>query len=235
MPNRIVREGIIDSSRMEELVRDGGWGAEVFYRRLHQVVDDFGRFDARASVLRARCYPTVLDIVREADVQRWIAACVKAVLVRLYEVDGRAYLEVADFRQFARAKTSKFPDPPPEMHCNRTADAMHMRPYSEAETKAQPPNPPAGGLLDVPVFLKAWEKFLHHRQEKKKPVTRTNGESMLKKFEEWGVERAVAALEYTVLKGWQGIAEPDKPHPRSAMTPSRGEAPNQPMKRIVKT
>lgn len=111
MPSRVIREGIIDSIRIERLVRDGGWPAECFYRRLHQVVDDYGRFDGRVSMIRARCYPTLLDLVREVDVQRWIAACEKAGLIRLYTSQGRACLDVLDFRQHARS-SSKYPNPP---------------------------------------------------------------------------------------------------------------------------
>jgi hypothetical protein len=126
MPNRILREGILDSARMEALVRDAGWQAECFYRRLISVVDDFGCFDGRPSVLRARCFPTLLELVREADVSRWIAACVKSGLIVLYTVDGRNYVEVSDFRQFTRAKQRKFPPPPDGMQRRCNADATQM-------------------------------------------------------------------------------------------------------------
>ena len=53
MPNRILREGILDSDRVNKL----SWGAEVFYRRLMSVVDDFGRFDARIDLLKSKLYP----------------------------------------------------------------------------------------------------------------------------------------------------------------------------------
>ena len=136
MPNRIIREGIIDSPRVESLVRDAGWPAEVFYRRLQQIVDDFGRFDGRLSMLKARCYPTVIDLVRDAELERWIAACVKARLLRIYEVSGNRYLELLDFRQQMRAKTSKWPEP--LAAC--AADATHVQASAhcirEAETEA---------------------------------------------------------------------------------------------------
>lgn len=108
MPNRLLREGIISSERVDQL----DWPAEVFYRRLMSVVDDFGRFDGRPKVILAACYPLKAGHVREADIQRWIAACVKAGLVRLYSVDKRSYLLLVDFRQLIRAKKSKYPDPP---------------------------------------------------------------------------------------------------------------------------
>jgi hypothetical protein len=42
MPVRILREGILTSERVDTLSP----AAEVFYRRLMSVVDDFGRFSA---------------------------------------------------------------------------------------------------------------------------------------------------------------------------------------------
>lgn len=107
MPNRILREGILSSERVNSL----DWNAEVFYRRLMSVVDDYGRFSANLSLLRASLYPLKLDTVREANLERLLAAVEQARLVRLYEVAGKRYLELLDFRQQVRAK-SKYPEPP---------------------------------------------------------------------------------------------------------------------------
>lgn len=107
MPTRLIREGIIASDRVNEL----DWPAEVFYRRLLNKVDDHGLYDARPSILRASLYPLALDRVREADVQRWIAACVKAGLIRLYEAEGKPYLLVLDTRWQVRSE-AKYPLPP---------------------------------------------------------------------------------------------------------------------------
>jgi hypothetical protein len=103
--------------------------AEVFYRRLLNVVDDFGRFDGRVRILSAQCFPTLLEIVRESDVSRLLAACEKAGLIRLYQVDSYSYLEVLNFRQFTRAKSSKYPAPGADamhMQCRCSADAVQM-------------------------------------------------------------------------------------------------------------
>lgn len=108
MPNRILREGILTSPRMAKL----GWAEEVFYRRLHSVVDDFGRYYADAGLLRAACYPRQLNKVSDSDIGKWLGACSDAALVRVYPAqDGESYLEVLDFAQQVRAKKSKFPDP----------------------------------------------------------------------------------------------------------------------------
>lgn len=107
MPSRIIREGILTSPRMAKL----GWPEEVFYRRLHSVVDDFGRYYADHGLLRAACYPRQLSKVSDPDIGKWLRACVDAALVRVYPAkDGENYLEVLDFGQQVRAKKSKFPD-----------------------------------------------------------------------------------------------------------------------------
>lgn len=108
MPNRIVREGIITSEPVNAL----GWAEECFYRRLHSVVDDFGRFHANLSLLRAACYPLRLNDVSDQDVGKWLSVCESKGLVRVYEVDGKRFLEVEKFDQQVRAKKSKFPQPP---------------------------------------------------------------------------------------------------------------------------
>lgn len=108
MPNRILREGILTSQRMASL----GWPEEVFYRRLHSVVDDFGRYFADFGLLRAACYPRQLNRVSDSDIGKWLQGIADAGLVRVYPAqDGERYLEVLDFKQQVRANKSKFPQP----------------------------------------------------------------------------------------------------------------------------
>lgn len=108
MPNRVLREGILTSERVNDL----SWPAEVFYRRLMSAVDDFGRFWAKPDLLRAALYPLRLDKVGNPDVVKWIGETREAGLVRTYTVEGKEYLQLLDFRQQVRAAKSKFPHPP---------------------------------------------------------------------------------------------------------------------------
>lgn len=121
MPNRILREGILTSERVNEL----SWPAEVFYRRLMSAVDDFGRFWGKPDLLRAALYPLRLDKVGNPDVVKWIGETREAGLVRTYTVDGKEYLQLLDFRQQVRAAKSKFPEPTSE--CIATATQTHSR------------------------------------------------------------------------------------------------------------
>jgi hypothetical protein len=108
MPDRIVRAVILTSESVNKL----SWAAEVFYRRLFSIVDDYGRYDARATLLRAHLYPLKIDRVSDVDVGKWLTECVTAALVNVYQVSNQPYLEIAKFGQRVRADKSKFPPPP---------------------------------------------------------------------------------------------------------------------------
>lgn len=104
MPTRMVRDGILTSDRINALSTN----AELFYRRLMSVVDDYGRFPSNPQLLRASCYPLKLDSVKEDSISKHLAECVDARLIVLYTVDSKAYLEVQDFGQRINGKP-KYP------------------------------------------------------------------------------------------------------------------------------
>jgi hypothetical protein len=106
MPNRIIREGWIDSERISRLSA----AEECFFLRLCLKADDFGRYTANLKLLKSALYP-LRDDVRDTDIARNLAAAQETGLIRCYEVEGKRYLVIPDFRQRNRASTSKFPDP----------------------------------------------------------------------------------------------------------------------------
>ena len=108
MPNRVLRDGILTSERIDQL----NWAEEVFYRRLMSVVDDYGRYYAKPELLISACYPLRIRKVSDSDVAKFLTACVSAGLVSTYQAnDGKWYVQIVDFGQRIQAK-SKFPDPP---------------------------------------------------------------------------------------------------------------------------
>jgi hypothetical protein len=106
MPVRILREGILTSERVDLLSP----AAEVFYRRLMSVVDDFGRYYANPKLLRSACYP-LKEKLESEQVLQWMNECVSAGLIVAYQHENKDYLQVERFCQQVRAKKSKFPDP----------------------------------------------------------------------------------------------------------------------------
>jgi hypothetical protein len=107
MPNRVIRDGILTSEKVDKLSEP----AELFYRRLMSVVDDFGRYSAHPTLLRSSCYPLRIDAKTNRDMESYLCECQSAGLLIVYEADGKRYLEMSDFRQRLRVMSSKCPSP----------------------------------------------------------------------------------------------------------------------------
>jgi hypothetical protein len=138
MPSRILREGILTSRPISNLSEE----AELFYRRLMSVVDDYGRFEDDPEVLLLRCFPFRLRDWNIERVERCIAevsqmrcTCVaddtqmSSTLLTRYCVAGRKYLQINNFRQTTRAK-SKCPDPA----CVASATQKGLAPNTNTNT-----------------------------------------------------------------------------------------------------
>lgn len=83
----------------------------------------------------------------------------------------------------------------------------------EEKTKdKEPPAPPVPPALASPEFERAWADWQQHRREIKKPLKPTMIAAQLRAFEKMGTARAIAAIDFTIEKGWQGIREPDIGH-----------------------
>lgn len=114
MPTRLLRDGIIASPRINSLSAE----AELFYRRLMSVVDDFGCYYGSPANIRPAVYPLLLDDdnpfgrrYTDDQVRAYIGECVEQRLVTVYQVDGVKYLRIENFQQQTRTKP-KFPHPP---------------------------------------------------------------------------------------------------------------------------
>lgn len=126
MPTRVVREGILTSEAVNSLSQ----GAELFYRRLMSVVDDYGRYEAHPAVLLPACYPRQVDKVTVAMVAKWLTECAQAIsteeddpkpLITLYSVRGKKYLQLNKFGQRTRTDSKC---PPPDVHNDGQRDCQ---------------------------------------------------------------------------------------------------------------
>lgn len=108
MPDRIIKESICTSDTLNQLTDF----EERFWHRLTVNCDDYGRFDARPAVLKARLFP-LMDGKTQKNMIDTLNRLASVGLVELYEVDGRPFLHVVtwDKYQRIRAKRSKFPEP----------------------------------------------------------------------------------------------------------------------------
>ena len=106
---------------------------EVFFVRLIQCADDYGRFHGSPALLKAYLYP--LKDKRVADMTRLVAECERAGLIASYEVNGKRYIEIRKFGQRIRLKTpGKFPPPP----AGCPADARHMPDTCRTDARHMP-------------------------------------------------------------------------------------------------
>lgn len=110
MNDRLIRGGIIDSERVNSL----SWAAECFYRRLQSLVDDYGNYDGREAIIRTNAFKLKLNQVSESDVLSWLQVCEKAELISFYQVEGKDYLHLKDFRQKKRWMKRHYPPCPEE-------------------------------------------------------------------------------------------------------------------------
>ena len=107
MPNRVIKESICTSDTIDQL----SWFEEVFFYRLIVNCDDYGRFDARTAILKARLFP--LKSVTEKQISDALHKLSTVGIVTIYEHDGRPYLQLVTWEkhQQIRAKKSKYPAP----------------------------------------------------------------------------------------------------------------------------
>lgn len=102
MPNRLVREGLMESEAVLSLPVEGRWLFVIIILS----ADDVGLFEA-----------TEFKLARRADVNRDLASklmqmLADADLIRLYVIETKRYGFIPKFRQRLQIKTSKHPLPP---------------------------------------------------------------------------------------------------------------------------
>ncbi len=104
MPNRVLRDWTA-SEKIDTLSE----GAEVFFVRLIMKADDFGLYSANPKFLRSTLFP--LKEISENKVLQWLEECRNAGIIRLYNHENKAYLEIINFDQRTRIKNAKYPTP----------------------------------------------------------------------------------------------------------------------------
>lgn len=137
MPNRLVREGLMESEPVLSLPVEGRW---LFVIVLLSA-DDLGLFEA-----------TEFKLARRADVNRDMAGkllqmLADADLVRLYMAsDGKRYGFIPKFRQRVQIKTTKHPLPPAALYQD---DEDALKKINELAPKTTVGAPVGSGWTDV--------------------------------------------------------------------------------------
>lgn len=140
LPNRILRDGILRSEKIASVSPM----AELFFRRLMSVVDDFGRYYAHPSLLLSDCFPIRPSWADEETLSMWIGECETSGLVGCYQVESTLYLEIIGFGQRLRpGQSSKFPESAGKIRGPREKSAFARAsspPPTTPPTTATPPN-----------------------------------------------------------------------------------------------
>lgn len=109
MPNRILKETICTSDDINALTHF----EEVVFYRLIVTVDDYGRFDARLPILKARLFPLKPDVTLK-NIETAISKLVSVGLVSLYTVEGDPFLRLPAWSKHQRLRKTKAKFPAPE-------------------------------------------------------------------------------------------------------------------------
>jgi len=116
--------------------------AEILYYRILVTVDDFGRYDARPSMVKAACFP-IKDTITATKTETLMRELVEHGLVVVYEVEGKPYLQMCKWDNVPRAKESKYPAHEHDCThmytdvCNTHTDAPLTVTKTETETKTK--------------------------------------------------------------------------------------------------
>lgn len=105
MPNRLIRDGLLESEAVLSLPVEARW----LYLSILLSADDVGLFEA-----------TPFRLARRADIRRELAdklvqMLADSDLIRLYRVDGKAYGFVPKYGQRIQIQRAKYPIPPGEL------------------------------------------------------------------------------------------------------------------------
>lgn len=151
MPNRIIKESVCSSDTIDQM----SWFEECFFHRLWTACDDYGRMDARPTILKSKLFP-LKERLSLKDIQNALQKMVDIGCVRLYECDSKPYLYLPSWEvhQQVRAKRSKYPSP--EDACNHmiSHDIKCTRNpiQSESESESNPSNSAEPQSASAPVF-----------------------------------------------------------------------------------
>lgn len=208
MPTRYLKPGIRDSELIDRLSPL----AETLFYRLLVTVDDFGRFDARAAMIKAQCFP-VKDSVTAKQCGQMLKEIADAGLIFLYEVDGRILLQVQKWDNAPRAKESKYPQPNAssiQLHTDvRIPRTVLPVTVTVTETVTKTETGTDNAAIAVETFphgldVQAWQSWLSYRKGIGKPLKPASWEAAQRAMAAFGDDQA-AVVAQSIANGYQGL------------------------------
>ena len=219
MPSRILKESICSSDSINELTPF----EETFFYRLIVNCDDYGRFDARPAILKARLFP-LKDRVTLKNVEDALVKLAEVGCVKLYRVDSKPflYLPAWEVHQNVRAKKSRYPEPTSENVVQadegekKASENICMQMNTDVYKCSRNPNPNPNpnpntesesysGDARVDAALEEYKKF---RKEMKRALTDRAMQLAVKKLENLAgddADKKIAIIEQSIVNGWVGL------------------------------
>lgn len=167
MPQRFLRPGITNS----ELWNSVSFPAQSLFIRIITLVDDYGRYDGRSTVLWAHCFavwnekqPNQEITLQEFD--KLLQEIAAVHLIDLYEVSGKRILQVSQWLERVREGTKeKWPkNPTCSEPLRNPAESCGILPPppspSPSPSPARAPSEPAFPEVATP----SWDEFWKHCQ-----------------------------------------------------------------------
>ncbi len=225
MPNRLIKETICTSDKISALTDFNFrlWTCLIVY------VDDFGRGDARAAIIKGRCFP-LRDKVTPKDIDTGLQALADSGCIRLYKVDGQPFLCFPNWasHQSIRNQKSKYPSPD-EADCDseqidfncmqlKSIDCKSPRNPIQSESNPNPnPNPKTDAIASM--FTRFWNEYPRHEAK----------QTAVKAFEkikpdEALLETMIASIgRFKQTAQWQEDGGKYIPHPATWLNQRRWE------------
>lgn len=128
MPNRLIREGLMESEAVLSLPCEGRWLFVIIVLS----ADDVGLFEA-----------TEFKLARRADVNRDLAGKLMSMLadvdlIRLYEAGGKRYGFIPKFRQRVQIQNARHPLPPVALYADDPDAARKINDLASKTTVGAP-------------------------------------------------------------------------------------------------
>lgn len=225
MPNRLIKESICTSDKINGLsdFHFRLWACLITY------VDDYGRGDARAAIIKGRCFP-LRDKVTVKDIESGLQALSESDCIRLYRVNGEQYLYFPNWskHQSIRNQKSKYPSPD-EADCSpdtsedncmqlNSIDCKSSRNPIQSESNPNPnPNPKTDAIASM--FARFWTAYPRHeaKQTALKAFTKINPDEAL-------LETMLSAIaRFKETAQWQEDGGQYVPHPATWLNQRRWE------------
>ena len=219
MPNRLIKESLCTSERINELSDFNFrlWACLITY------VDDYGRGDARAAIIKGRCFP-LRDKVTVKEIEAGLRELASTGCILLYRVDDGQYLCFPNWEkhQTVRNQKSKYPAPDDgelleiENNCKQLKSNASKCARNPIQSESNPnPNPnPMDGM-----FERFWTVYPRHvnKQGAKKAFEKLKPDEEL-------LQKMIAAIEKQIeSEQWTKDNGQYIPHPQTWLNGRRWE------------